>query len=237
MLEHALSALRSGNFVLVYDADNREHETDFVMCAEFVNFTHIARMRKDAGGLICLTVPPEFHQALKIPYLVELLSNGNEKYPVLKALEAYDIPYDAKSAFSITINHRKTFTGITDRDRALTISEFAKTVKMFYARVQSDELLAHMRQNFRSPGHVTLLNAAPGLLDARSGHTELATALMLMGGITPSAVICEMMGDDGYACSKSDAMAYAKEHNLVFLEGKEIIEAWKHEGGYGIRRL
>jgi len=58
-----------------------------------------------------------------------------------------------------------------------------------------------------------------------------------MGGITPSAVICEMMGDDGYACSKSDAMAYAKEHNLVFLEGKEIIEAWKHEGGYGIRRL
>jgi 3,4-dihydroxy 2-butanone 4-phosphate synthase len=48
-----------------------------------------------------------------------------------------------------------------------------------------------------------------------------------MAGLVPSATICEMMGDDGRARSKEDAKTYAREHNLVFLEGQDIVRAWR----------
>src|SRR5207249_3984058 len=76
---------------------------------------------------------------------------------------------------------------------------------------------------FRSPGHVPLLNAVDPLLVERRGHTELTTALMLMVGLAPTATICEMMADDGRALSKEDAKAYARARNLVVLEGQDII--------------
>ncbi len=48
---------------------------------------------------------------------------------------------------------------------------------------------------------------------------------MFMAGITPIAAGCEMM-DTTYALPKEEAIKYGEEHNLVFLEGKEIREAW-----------
>src|SRR5256885_1043665 len=80
---------------------------------------------------------------------------------------------------------------------------------------------------YRSPDHVPLLNAAEPILDDRRGHTELTTALMIMAGLAPTATICEMMADDGRALSKEDAKAYARERNLVFLEGQDIVRAWR----------
>ena len=68
-------------------------------------------------------------------------------------------------------------------------------------------------KTFRAPGHVHLLNASKELLAKRFGHTELSTALMVMTGMTPSATICEMMGDDGHALSKEKAKDYAKKHS------------------------
>ncbi len=232
-LADALEALRNGKFVLIYDADNREHETDFVIYSKFVTYRHIQKMRKDGGGLICVTVPPAFWKAVKLPFMTEVLKENWEKFPVLKALEPYDIPYDTKSSFSITINHRKTFTGITDIDRALTVSEFGKIIEIFYAEKNKAKITEMLAHNFRSPGHVTLLNASDGLLSTRQGHTELATALMVLAGLAPTAAICEMMGDDGYALKKSEAINYAEQNNLILLEGKEIIKAWQHESGNG----
>jgi 3,4-dihydroxy 2-butanone 4-phosphate synthase len=55
----------------------------------------------------------------------------------------------------------------------------------------------------------------------------LATALVIMAGLVPSATVCEMMGGDGKALSKEDAKTYAKEQGLVFLEGAQVVEAWK----------
>src|SRR2546427_517101 len=86
-------------------------------------------------------------------------------------------------------------------------------------------------REFRAPGHVALLNAADGLLAKRRGHTELSTALVTMAGLIPSATICEMMGDDGRALSKEDAKAYAEARNLVFLQGKDVVEAWRAWSG------
>jgi len=141
-------------------------------------------------------------------------------------LKPNDIPYDTKSSFSLTINHRKTFTGITDRDRAFTISEFAKIVKLTFS-CENGYAAKTFAQNFRSPGHVHLLNASDDLVLKRQGHTELATAVLVLAGLTPTATICEMMGDNGYARPKTSAREYAKKHELTYLEGKEIIETWK----------
>ncbi|MEM3396176.1 MAG: 3,4-dihydroxy-2-butanone-4-phosphate synthase [Thermoplasmata archaeon] len=237
MLKEAIEAIASGKFVLVYDADDREHETDFVICSQFVTHEHVRQMRKEGGGLICVTVPPEFWEAVGLPYLTDVLSRCWNDYSVLKALEPYDIPYDAKSSFSVTINHRRTFTGITDRDRALTISEFGKSVGEYFRHRKPEESLRNLKANFRSPGHVPLLNASKGLVTRRQGHTELATALMVMAGVTPSAAICEIMADDGHAMKKEDARMFAKQNGLIFVEGKEIIEAWRNEGRDGFGRV
>lgn len=228
-VEKAIECLRHGRFVLVYDFDDRERETDMVIASEFVTPEAIRTMRKDAGGLICTTASHEISEKLQLPFLVDVLACNYGSYPMLKKLAPNDIPYDTKSAFSITINHRKTFTGITDRDRAMTTSEFAKLAK--YALNNGFEAARdEFGRNFRSPGHVHLLNASQQLLTARKGHTELCTALINMSGLTPSATICEMMGEDGNALGKEKAKEYAMRFDLCFLEGHEVIEAWRRSG-------
>ena len=222
----ALDSLRKGRFVLVYDADGREEETDMVIASQHITAEAVRAMRKDGGGLVCTTADASIQDALGLPFLSEVFKDMEQKYPVMGALMPNDIPYDVKSAFGITVNHRKTFTGITDNDRALTIAQFSDLARRAVATGDGWGVKEFGR-NFRAPGHVHLLNASRNILETRFGHTELSTALVIMAGLVPSATVCEMMGDDGNALSKREAMDYAKKKNLVFLEGADIITAWK----------
>ena len=222
----AIEELREGRIVLVYDADGREEETDMVIASEHVTPEAVRILRKDAGGLICTTADTRIQEALGLPFLTELFLGMAEHYPIMKGLMPNDIPYDVKSAFGITINHRKTFTGITDNDRALTISEFALLSKRALTS-ENGWAKREFGKNFRAPGHIHLLNTSERILETRFGHTELATALVIMAGLTPSATVCEMMADDGKAMSKERAREYAKTHGSIFLEGAEILGAWK----------
>jgi 3,4-dihydroxy 2-butanone 4-phosphate synthase len=224
-VEEALKDLRAGKIVLVYDSDDRERETDMIVASEFVTPPVIMQLRKEAGGLICTTAHNDIKEKFDLPFLVDVFSCSAKGHPVMDLLSPNDIPYDTKSAFSITINHRATFTGITDTDRALTISEFAKLAKKVKGS-SNEQARAEFGKTFRAPGHVHLLNASKELLVKRFGHTELSTALLVMTGLTPSATVCEMMGDDGHALSKKEAKGYAERFDLCFLEGRQIIEAW-----------
>jgi len=221
-VEDAIEALKRGEPILVYDGDGREEETDILAAGQYVTPEVIRMMRRDGGGLICTAVHPEIANRLGIPFIVDVWATAREKFPVLQALEANDIPYDEKSSFSITINHRRTFTGITDKDRSLTITEFTKLGERSLNGYDPSEF----GRNFRSPGHVILLRAAEGLLESRQGHTELSVALTEMAGLTPVATICEMMADDGHSLPIKDSRRYAEEHDLVFLEGRKVIEEW-----------
>ena len=225
IIARAFNELQNGRIALVYDAEGREEETDMIAASVFITDAIIRTMRKDAGGLICTTVPPEARKCLGIPYMVDVYNSSASDYPIVLGLRPNDIPYDAKSSFSLTINHRKTFTGITDLDRAMTISEFAKILES--AITCENGASEEFANNFRTPGHVHLLNASDKLVLERQGHTELCTALVKMAGLIPSATVCEMMGDDGRALSKELAAKYAAERGLIFLEGKDIIDAWK----------
>lgn len=211
---------------MIFDAKKREGETDLVIASEFVTPEAIRTMRKDGGGLIFLMTSNEIANKLKLPFLADMYLQINHKYPVLKELVPNDIPYDTKSSFSLYINHRETFTGITDIDRSLTMNKFAELTKKIQT-LNDGQVTKMFGKEFRSPGHIPICIAAENLLTERKGHTELVVTILKMAGLAPVGSGCEIMGDDGKALSKEKAEKYAKENNLVFLEGKEIIEAWK----------
>lgn len=225
-VDKALSDLQNGKFVLVYDDDSREGETDLVIASEFVNPKSIRTMRKDGGGLIFIMISNEIASKLKLPYLADLFADIDNRYPILKELTPNDIPYDTKSSFSVYINHRDTFTGITDIDRSLTMKKFAELTKEI-ASLDDGSATKMFGKEFRSPGHVPICVASRGLLNERTGHTELVVALLKMAGLAPAGSGCEIMGDDGKALSKIKAKQYADENDFVFLEGKEIVKVWK----------
>jgi len=225
-VEDALGALRAGRFVLVYDGEGREEETDLTIASEFVTPGAVRTLRKEAGGWICTTVPPDARDKLGLPYLADVLQASASKFPILGQIVPDTLRYDRRSAFSIAVSHKDTYTGVTDMDRARTISRFAELAREALRR-ENGWALHRFVEEFHAPGHVALLNPAPKLLAERKGHTELTTSLVQMAGLVPSATICEMLGDDGLALRKADAKAYAEAHNLVFLEGREILEAWR----------
>lgn len=226
-LQQAVEALRNGQIVLLYDADGREEETDMVVASQFATAEHLRTLRTDAGGLVCTTLAPEHHRLLGLPWLSDLLANAAPQHPALQHLVPNDIAYDpSKPAFGLTINHRATFTGITDADRALTITELAT----FLEEAQGKDAAVVAKEfgaSFRAPGHVTLLNGQDDGLAAREGHTELSIELLRQADLVPSATICEMLGPDGKALDRAGAEAYAAAHGLVFLTGADVVEAWQ----------
>ncbi len=223
-VQKALEEIRKGNIVLVYDFDNREKETDMTIASEFITHDVLRTMRKDAGGLVCTTTPYALAKKLGLPFMSDVYWDDCEKYPLLRAMAPNDIPYDnTKSSFGLTVNHRKTYTGITDNDRALTIKEYCRII---FQDKPVEEIQKELGENFRAPGHVHLLNTCETPLVTRKGHTELVNVLMIMAGVKQSATICEMMGDDGNSMKKELTKKYADDHKLAFVTGDEIVEAW-----------
>ncbi|MEF8873643.1 MAG: 3,4-dihydroxy-2-butanone-4-phosphate synthase [Candidatus Thermoplasmatota archaeon] len=225
-VEEAAQQLEKGGFVMVYDRDEREEEVDLVTPSETITPGKIRTLRKDAGGLVCVTVPPETWKKLELPYLSDLFENTSDEYPILKEMKADDIPYDERSTFSLTVNHRDTFTGITDIDRSLTIQRFAKLGESLEG-TSTEEAQQQFGEEFRTPGHVFLLNATEGLASEREGHTELTTALLKLTDLYPSMTICEMLSDQGDSLDEEEARLYGEENDIPLIEGKMIKKAMK----------
>ncbi len=219
-----MDTFRAGNFVLLHDNTSRENEVDMTILAQSVRPHHIATMRMDAGGLICVALQSKIAENLGLPYLTDIYRQASSSFKVLKSAWPNDLPYDERSAFSIAINHRRTFTGITDIDRALTIS----AIGSLGSKAMNNPMVDIFGNEFRSPGHVPLLRAANGLLTERKGHTELAVALAETIGVTPVIAICEMLdAKTNKALSRDEAIEYAKDRGIGFLDGSEIIGNYK----------
>jgi 3,4-dihydroxy 2-butanone 4-phosphate synthase len=231
-IEAAIAALRRGEPVLLYDADGREEETDMVIASEFATPKAIRRLREEAGGLLCTTIAPEHHRKLGLPYLADLVQGASKAHPLLKHLLANDIKYDpSKSSFSLTINLRTTYTGITDNDRGATIVALAKFLGGLDT-LRDPDAQHNFGLLFRSPGHCILLNASEGGLAKRQGHTELSLELARQANLVPSTTICEMLdGTTGRALGKKAAQDYAALNGLVFITGRDVTEAWQTRAG------
>ncbi|HTT14399.1 MAG TPA: 3,4-dihydroxy-2-butanone-4-phosphate synthase [Thermoplasmata archaeon] len=221
----AARALEAGEPVLIFDAADREAETDMVFLSERATPEMIRLLRKDAGGLFCTAISDELRRRLGLPYFADLLQLAGPEYPMLPEL-AERPRYDRRSAFGITINHRENFTGVPDNDRALTIRTVGEI-----ARAAPDLTDAGLKERFRSsfisPGHVYLIQAAPKLLGERKGHTELVISLARMAGLSESVTVCEMLGDSGGARDPAAARRYAEDHGFQFLEGRTLVAAWE----------
>ena len=213
-VERAVTAFARGDPVLVHDAADREGETDLIYPAGAVDAAAVARMRRDAGGLVCVALSAAACDALDLPFVHDELA-----HPAASGRP----DYDDRSSFSLTVNHRDTHTGITDRDRALTIAELDRVAA---AAAAGDADAESFGARFRSPGHVHLLRGAPDGLADREGHTELGLALADAAGRPPAAVVCEMLdGETGGARSPADARAYAEREGLVYVEGRDLLAA------------
>ncbi len=212
-VDAAIDAFAEGQPVLIHDFADREGETDIVYPARAVDSDGVARLRNDAGGLVCVALSDHVSEAFGLPFLQDAVDHP--------AAGDHTLAYDERSSFSLTVNHRETFTGITDVDRALTISELgAAAASVDDGTYGQTEFAA----DFRSPGHVHLLRAAPELLADRVGHTELGIALAAAADQPPAVVVCEMLDDEtGGARSPVDAEAYAERHGLVYVEGEALL--------------
>ena len=214
-LESALGSLRRGEFVLLFDSAGRENEIDMVVAAEFVTPEHIARMRRHAGGLLCMAIDHNFASSLELKYMHEILSESSiSNKEMIMGLA----PYGDHPTFSLSVNHYQTYTGITDNDRSLTIKEMANIYNL-------ENRQKKFVSSFKTPGHVPLLIASKGLLAARQGHTEMSVYLTHIAGLTPITAICEMMDAETYtALSVDKAEKYAKENGIPLIDGKELLE-------------
>ena len=214
-LGSALQSLKRGEFVLLFDSAGRENEVDMVVAAQFVTPEHVARMRQHAGGLLCIAVENTFAKSLDLQYMHEILS---ESAVSNKEMIMGLAPYGDHPTFSLSVNHYQTYTGITDSDRALTITEMAKIYNV-------ENPQKKFASSFKTPGHVPLLIASKGLLAARQGHTELSVYLAQAAGLTPVTAICEMMDAQTYAALSVDkAEKFAKQNGIPLIDGKELLE-------------
>ena len=217
-IQEAVEALRDGKFVMIHDSESRENEVDMVKAAQYICSSDIATMRNDAGGLICLAIPHEIASKLNLMFMHDLLHSASKNNPSLLKMIGSIAPYGDRPSFSITINHIDTFTGITDKDRTLTITAMSDVC----SKINKNGKLEFSKK-FRSPGHIHLLIGASGLLKERSGHTELSIKLIKHADLIPAVVICEMLDSGtGGALSVDKASQYSKKFNIPLVESSQI---------------
>ena len=222
-VEAAAAALRAGESLLLYDAPGREGETDIVFAARHATPERVRLLRQRGGGLVFIAVAHDAAERLGLPFMDAVLDSAAADFPALSALRAHDLPYDSRSSFSLWLNARDTYTGITDRDRARTVAAFGELAA---AGLEPDAAQLLLGERFRSPGHVPVCVAHPDGLAGRQGHTELMVALAEMAGLPPVTFGCEMLADDGGRLPPEAAAAWAEAGGHPFLEGHEIVAAW-----------
>ncbi len=225
-VDEAIEAFANGEPVCVFDSEFREGETDLLFSGAKITEENIRKLRKECGGLLFLAVGSEIGEMFGLPYLQDLYDEPilNDDYPILQELSTNDLQYDTRSAFTLSINHRGTYTGITDSDRCLTTRKFAElSSKLLSERCDNETARKLLGAEFRTPGHIPVCLEQKGGLETREGHTELAVALARLANEPPVVIGAEMLQPDGDAAlSVDDAKKWANERGILFLSGDSI---------------
>ncbi|SHJ47802.1 3,4-dihydroxy 2-butanone 4-phosphate synthase / GTP cyclohydrolase II [Hathewaya proteolytica DSM 3090] len=191
-VEEAIKIIKKGGMVIVIDDPSRENEGDLLMSAEKVTGEAINFMATYGRGLICMPMEEEMIERLKFKPMAEFNTDNHE------------------TAFTVSIDHVDTTTGISAFERALTIQKAV------------DE--GSCASDFRRPGHVFPLKARKGGVLKRTGHTEAAVDLAKMAGHKGAGVICEIMREDGHMARTPYLQEFAEKHNLKIITIADLIE-------------
>ena len=191
-VEEAVEDLKAGKIILVTDDEDRENEGDFICAAEFATTENVNFMATYGKGLICMPMSEEISKKLYFPHMVADNTDNHE------------------TAFTVSIDHVDTTTGISAKERAYTTR-----------MVVSDDAKP---EDFRRPGHnFPLIAKKNGVLE-RNGHTEATVDLMRIAGLKKCGLCCEIMKDDGTMMRKNDLIELARKWNLKFITIKAIQE-------------
>lgn len=191
-IEDGLKDLKAGKVIIVCDDEDRENEGDFVGLGEFATPEMINFMAKEGRGLICAPISEAIADKFDLKPMVEVNTDNHE------------------TAFTISIDHITTKTGISAHERALTIQKLLNN--------------AALSSDFRRPGHIFPLVAKRGGVLQRAGHTEAAIDLARLANSKEVGVICEVMNDDGTMARVDDLKAVARKFDLKMITIKDLIE-------------
>lgn len=189
-IEQVLEDLKNGKVILVTDDPDRENEGDMICAAEFATRENINFMASVAKGLICTPMSIEVADRLGLPPMVSENTDNHH------------------TAFTVSVDHIDTTTGISAEERAFTMVKCADP--------------ATKPTDLRRPGHVFPLVARRGGVLTRNGHTEATVDLMRLAGLTECGVCCEIMDDDGTMMRTPKLWELAEEHNLSFITIKQL---------------
>ena len=127
-----------------------------------------------------------------------------------------------QTAFTVTIDAKEVTTGISAQERSYTIKKFVDS-----NAVPSD---------FVRPGHIFPLEAKPGGVLRRAGHTEATVDLARMAGLYPAGVLCEILNEDGSMARVPELLEFAAQHQLIIITIADLI-AYRRETETLIRRV
>ena len=190
-LDQALQDLRDGKLILVIDGPERENEGDLICAAEHATPENVNIMASLAKGLICMPMSSKICEQLGLPQMVDVNTDNHA------------------TAFTVSIDHIDTTTGISAFERSLT------AVKAVEDGVRPE--------HFRRPGHMFPLEARQGGVLKRAGHTEATVDLMKMAGLKECGLCCEIMREDGTMMRTTELLAFAKQHGYTVITVEEII--------------
>jgi 3,4-dihydroxy 2-butanone 4-phosphate synthase/GTP cyclohydrolase II len=190
-VQRAVAWLAAGGMVVVIDDADRENEGDLIVAAATVTEQQVAFIVRHTTGILCAPMTAERVEALNLPQMV---AENTESHG---------------TAFTVTVDHIGTGTGVSAADRQQTLRALA----------DPDLRPADLRR----PGHVFPLRARDGGVLVRAGHTEAAVDLMRLSGHEPVAVIGEMVAPDGSMARGVQLAAFAAEHELPVLAIADLV--------------
>ncbi|MDU2202438.1 MAG: GTP cyclohydrolase II [Anaerococcus hydrogenalis] len=189
-MEEIIKALQNNEIIIVTDNEDRENEADMICAGENVTGKMINIMAKYGRGLICTPIGKNIAKQFDLNMMVE---NNTDNH---------------QTAFTVSIDHVNTKTGISAFERAETIRALA-----------DDNTKA---SDFRRPGHVFPLVAKDGGVLERDGHTEATIDLMKISDLKEIGLCCEIMADDGHMLRGKAVVELAEKLGMKMTSVAEI---------------
>ena len=189
-IEDALEALRQGHLILCTDDPDRENEGDLICAAQFATTGNINFMATHAKGLICMPMSAAYVQKLRLPQMVADNTDNHE------------------TAFTVSIDHVSTTTGISAAERSITAMKCVEE--------------GARPEDFRRPGHMFPLLAKPNGVLERNGHTEATVDLLRLAGLKECGLCCEIMREDGTMMRATELQQKAQEWGLKFITIRDL---------------
>ncbi len=189
-IEEALDELRNGRLIMVIDDPDRENEGDLICAAQFATTENVNFMAVHAKGLICTPMSATVAERLGLEQMVKVNTDNHS------------------TAFTVSIDHVDTTTGISAEERGFT------------CRMCADP--ATQPEAMRRPGHVFPLVSRAGGVLKRNGHTEATVDLCRLAGLEECGLCCEIMREDGTMMRTSELLEKAQEWDMKVITIKDL---------------